>query len=342
MQDANGLLRRVAEDLYYLGRFYQDKRRAHRPLLSLPAVFLCVAGSKRHAGLSGVDALFHVGSLSKTGTFDDIQAQISWLSSQARAFGHEPLLCLGGEHDLLLDPAVGLRTDPGKTAEDLDWQGLSWLRDKRRDASGGGAATRSFAVYGHPRMPGPGRGAFHYPPVTPAEHHARAELGPGARKDDPGRAWYDRLPPFPAMDIVLANTPPAGHLDGGAGCPSLLDEIWRRKPQLLVCTGGSSSRRVSVLHFDSLQRRYEGVILAQGLVRACLSLVLLCWGVILAFALAVVGRKGKSKYPHWCRSDSTTVVNLAEQKEGEPGCEDACVVFFDSKTYDCTVRMGLP
>src|SRR5512142_925067 len=135
MEEAKpSLLRRVAECLYYYGRSNQDKCRAPRRLDDSPAILICVAGvGRRGTHLPTGDVLFHVGNLSRTGTFDDIQAQISWLSRQAMAGRHGPL-CLAGERDLLLDPRLLSsqpdHTPPGKMPEDINWQDVTWLRDK--------------------------------------------------------------------------------------------------------------------------------------------------------------------------------------------------------------------
>ena len=344
MEGKDGLLRLVSERLYHLGRYYQDKWRAPRPLLGSPAVFIFVAGtSRRGTQLPSGDAIFHVGNLSKTGSKEDIQAQINWLS-QAEAYRDGPF-CIGGERDLLLDPRVAqsqLNTAAPTVTTELNWQAARRLHDSSAHVSTGfGVSGRSFIVYGHPRTPGSGDGAFHYPRVSPEEHHTMMSGKQRFKRREATGAWYERLPHFPSSDIVLANTAPACHLDGGTGCPSLLYEIWRCKPQLLVCTGGSSDRRVSVLYFDSLQRRYEGVVLAKSAVFASLSLILLCWHVCVALVVSWLGMKEKRRYTHWYRGESTTVISLADRKEGDAGSGDACVVFFDPSTYDSTVKMDI-
>ncbi|EKV11049.1 hypothetical protein PDIG_47860 [Penicillium digitatum PHI26] len=77
------------------------------------------------------DILVHAGDLTAYGTFDEVQAQLHWLSSQP----HKHKIVIAGNHDLILDEARERKfpTREGISAtkrKELDWTGIHYLQDE--------------------------------------------------------------------------------------------------------------------------------------------------------------------------------------------------------------------
>ncbi|RBQ88567.1 hypothetical protein VDGD_05157 [Verticillium dahliae] len=150
------------------------------------------------------DILVHASDLSQFGTFDELQAQLSWLA----ALSYKYKIIIASNHDLLLDgvfvaarPNRELERHVGKRRGDLIWEDVRYLEHEALELEVKG---RSVRVFGSPWTPRCGSWAFQY--------------GPDATS--PMR-WLRSVPP--RTDILLGHGPPRTHLDdGGKGCDQLL------------------------------------------------------------------------------------------------------------------------
>ncbi|KAK4644362.1 hypothetical protein QC761_304110 [Podospora bellae-mahoneyi] len=187
------------------------------------------------------DLLIHAGDLSATGTFDDLQDQISWLSSLP--FRHK--VVVGGNHDCFLDRASSIhRTRGQKEKRKLDWKGVVWLQDELttlefEDREVGGKRKLNIFGSGWVRRCGGDDFAFQY--------------------DDERPPWEGRIPV--ETDVLVTHCPPKGHRDLLLGCPSLLAELWKVKPKLHVFGHVHHGAGVESVFFDECQAAYEGLVL---------------------------------------------------------------------------------
>ncbi|KAI7788013.1 uncharacterized protein LA080_013318 [Diaporthe eres] len=202
------------------------------------------------------DVLIHAGDLTENGSFNEIQTELRWLSSQP----HRYKVFVAGNHDVLLDEEF-LQSQPQRrygslqTKEDLDWGTVIYLQNSAitldfprnpHDASG---SARRLMVYGSPFTPQYGTSAFQYSP-------------------DP-EFWTKIFAPLHAVpDILVTHGPPKFHLDARdfhkAGCPYLGVEVARIRPRLHVFghIHASYGREDAVL--DGMQRCYEEVMIGWG------------------------------------------------------------------------------
>ncbi|KAK4149395.1 hypothetical protein C8A00DRAFT_18901 [Chaetomidium leptoderma] len=203
-----------------------------------PIRVICVSDThNKQPVLPPGDILIHAGDLTENGSFDEVQAGISWLSSQP----HQFKILIAGNHDVLLDEAF-LQKYPErrygqlKTKEDLDWGNVIYLEDaaitldvpvpqSTTSTSSPAVETRQITIFGSPWTPQYGISAFQYRPDTGSDH------------------WSERLGNLPeataALDtIIVTHGPPKLYLDRRdihqAGCPYLLAEIARIRPRLHV------------------------------------------------------------------------------------------------------------
>ncbi|KAK4212684.1 phosphoesterase [Rhypophila decipiens] len=179
------------------------------------------------------DILIHSGDLTENGSFDEVQAGISWLSSQP----HRHKFLIAGNHDVLLDDAFlekypTRRYGQTKTRHDLDWGTVEYLQDawttieipvlRNEDDRPCSASplnqtsTRKITIFGSPRTPKYGVSAFQY-------------------TDEEGeRNWSSKEETV----ILITHGPPNLYLDKRdfhrAGCPYLLDAIYKLRPRLHV------------------------------------------------------------------------------------------------------------
>ncbi|KAK4865671.1 hypothetical protein LT330_009104 [Penicillium expansum] len=77
------------------------------------------------------DITVHAGDLTAYGTFDEVQAQLYWLSSRP----HTHKVFIAGNHDLILDEASNMKflTREGISSakrKELDWIGIHYLQDE--------------------------------------------------------------------------------------------------------------------------------------------------------------------------------------------------------------------
>lgn len=214
------------------------------------------------------DVLIHAGDLTENGSFDEMQRELRWLSSQP----HRHKVFVAGNHDVLLDEKF-LQSHPerrygsSQTKEDLDWGSVIYLQNSSvtlefprnpHNASGceragstqhASSPARELMVYGSPFTPQYGTSAFQYSP-------------------DP-QFWTEVFAPLRGVpDILITHGPPKCHLDARdfhrAGCPYLGGEVARIRPRLHVFghIHASYGREDAVL--DSMQRAYEDIMIGWG------------------------------------------------------------------------------
>jgi predicted phosphodiesterase len=203
------------------------------------------------------DILIHAGDLTENGSFDEVQAELSWLSSQP----HKYKILTAGNHDVLLDDAFlakhpERRYGQSKTKDDLDWGSVIYLQDGSvtlEFPSQEGITdkslepkSRKLVIFGSPWTPQYGISAFQYRPDD--ETHWAAKFA----------SLYSK------PDIVVTHGPPKHHLDARdfyrAGCPYLAEEIARIRPRLVVFGHIHASYGREDVFLDGVQRGYEEVM----------------------------------------------------------------------------------
>lgn len=89
------------------------------------------------------------------GSFEEKQAQLSWLASQP----HKHKVIIAGNHDVLFDDAfLATHTDrfpvkPGETAKDLDFGDVIYLQDSSVTLNFPEHGDRQLKIYGSPTTP---------------------------------------------------------------------------------------------------------------------------------------------------------------------------------------------
>lgn len=188
------------------------------------------------------DILIHAGDLTQSGSFEEVQAALTWLSNQP--FQHK--IVVAGNHDCILDRSwnISRHERQGKVPTDpaqLDWGDITYLENSSATLTC--ANGRRLRVYGSPLSPQHGNWAFQYP-----------------RKDD---VWSELVPDD--VDILVTHAPPRGHLDLiHIGCVHLLRTLWRTRPALHVFGHVHEGYGKEWLQFDGLQNAYERVVVAGG------------------------------------------------------------------------------
>lgn len=199
------------------------------------------------------DILLHSGDLSQYGTFKEIQRQLDWLNT----LPHMYKIVVAGNHDLLLDKAFVNRypdrelNKSGSSARDLDWGSIIYLENSSVQIV---CHTRTLQVFGSPDTPRCGNFAFQY--------------------DPPENFWAGRVPT--GTDILVTHGPPALHLDGNKGCRSLLQELWRARPTLVVFGHIHHARGYETMTLAPSQRLFEAICLDA---KSWLKLPSLQWAV---------------------------------------------------------------
>jgi hypothetical protein len=204
--------------------------------------------------------LIHAGDLTAHGTFDEIQTQLSWLSSQPHAYK----IVIAGNHDILLDEACdakfATRLENGvELRKKLDWGSVLYLRDEAimlsipiqttdSESSEQQQQVRKVKIYGSPSTPECGTWAFQSPAIRDV--------------------WTGRVPDD--TDILVVHGPPAlyGDCDGEIGQNGdvkvkgdgyLLREIWRVRPKIVVCGHIHGAFGISVVRHDGVQDAVDGL-----------------------------------------------------------------------------------
>lgn len=213
---------------------------------SNPVTVVCISDTHNTtpASIPAGDILLHAGDLSQYGTFAEVQAQLAWLNSQP----HPHKVVIAGNHDLLLDAAFvaghpdrELDRHPGQHKSDLNWGDVLYLEHGATCLEIQGK-DRSVRIFGSPWTPKFGSWAFQYDAGEPI--------------------WKNAVPDD--TNVLLTHGPPKGHLDdGGKGCANLLAELWRTRPEVVVCGHIHPGRGEEWLPFDQAQAYYENVILGR-------------------------------------------------------------------------------
>lgn len=233
----------------------------HDPGDGLPPIrIICISDTHNATyPLPPGDILIHAGDLTAHGTFDEVQAQLRWLSSQP----HAHKIVIAGNHDILLDKACDTKflTREGDSVTErkaLDWSGIRYLEDEAvtleipvRGLEN--QQVRKVKVYGSPLTPELGRWAFQYPPIRDV--------------------WTGRIPDN--TDILVVHGPPAlyGDFDGVKepdgnhkvhGDGYLLREIRRVKPRMVVCGHIHGAFGLAVIEHDGAQDTIDRVQMKWG------------------------------------------------------------------------------
>jgi calcineurin-like phosphoesterase family protein len=225
---------------------------------SAPATIVCISDT-HNATLAPTDVppgdvLIHAGDATQSGRAHELQATLDWLA----ALPHPHKLLIAGNHDLVLDPG---KPDEHAELDTLDWHDVRYL--DRKTVTLTLDSGRALRVYGDPRTPRHGNGAFQYP------------------RADAVQAWAGCVPED--VDVIVTHGPPAAHCDWDLGCRGLLAEVWRVRPRLLVCGHVHVAYGCEGLRFDGVQRAWERVVAAKGGFVAFLVLLMnfigwLVWG----------------------------------------------------------------
>ncbi|KAI0483161.1 calcineurin-like phosphoesterase [Xylariaceae sp. FL0804] len=176
------------------------------------------------------DLLVHCGDLTNDGTAASIQKQVDWLASLPHQ--HKVLVC--GNHDSWFDLDARAEEDAlGRRS--VDMKSVHYL--ERRSVTLTFKGGRRLNIYGAPDLPrcGGPENAFQYSP-----------------EQDP---WKGTIPGD--ADVLVTHTPPLHHLDLSLGCPSLLAEVWRKKPKVHIFGHVHWGRGVQSVYWDDCQKAYE-------------------------------------------------------------------------------------
>ncbi|CAI6028749.1 unnamed protein product [Clonostachys chloroleuca] len=204
---------------------YTSRRIIPAQPVSNAVSIVCISDTHNYQPeLPDGDILIHAGDLSQSGTFEEVQKTILWISQQL----FEYKVVIAGNHDLILDPS----RDQDKHAEikrnQLEWGDIIYLENSSATLTCSNG--RRLTVYGSPCSPQHGNWAFQYP-----RHN---------------NVWSGTS--FGDIDILVTHAPPRGHLDiMFLGCAYLLSKLWQTQPLLH-------------LQFDALQEAYERTIVARG------------------------------------------------------------------------------
>jgi hypothetical protein len=274
-----------------------------KPLPSSNALrIVCISDTHNtRPTLPAGDLLIHAGDLTENGSFDEVQAELKWLSDQP----HQYKILIAGNHDVLFDEDFlakhpERRYGQSKTKEDLDWGSVMYLQDRSitlhfptvepgsdAEDAASGLQSRSLTIFGSPWTPRYGISAFQYHPNEASHWSTRF-------------AALDTKP-----DIIVTHCPPKHHLDARdfhrAGCPYLAEEIAMIRPRLVVFGHIHVSYGREDVALDGVQRAYEEIITGWG------GWTSVCWMTILVLwdkmkGLIPVLRPNKEK---------TTFVNAA-------------------------------
>ncbi|KAG6368798.1 hypothetical protein INS49_003012 [Diaporthe citri] len=275
------------------------------PTSSFPIKVVCISDThNKQPILPAGDLLIHAGDLTENGSFAEVQAGLTWLSSQP----HKYKILVAGNHDVLLDDKFlerypDRRYGQAKTKADLSWGSVVYLEDSsvtldfplcelrkggNLDPSGvsaGETGTRTLTVFGSPWTPQYGVSAFQYRP----DNHSH---------------WAERLGSL-TPDILVSHSPPKLHLDlrdfHRAGCPYLAEEVNRIRPRLVV--------------FGHIHASYGREDVVLNATRAAYDQVLIGWGgweTVLRMAILVLWAKVEGLFERGRPKDkSTAFVNAA-------------------------------
>lgn len=194
--------------------------------LNFPSIrIMCISDTHNTTpNLPPGDIIVHAGDLTAYGTFDEVQAQLYWLSSRP----HTHKIFIAGNHDLILDEASNMKflTREGISSakrKELDWIGIHYLQDEAVTLELPVPSSENIRVSNDARN-------FAFGPFSILRS---ATCGQGGSPDDTD---------------ILVHGPPALYGDcdvekGADGKPKikgdgyLLREIQRIRPKMIVCGG---------------------------------------------------------------------------------------------------------
>jgi predicted phosphohydrolase len=202
-----------------------------------PITVACISDThNRIVDVPYSDILVHAGDLTQSGTREEVQKALDWISSQP----HRHKIVVAGNHDLFLDTSSS-NARHGNASKALDWKDIIYLENEAITISCQNG--RKLRVFGSPYSPQHGNWAFQYP-----------------RSRD---IWGGVIPPD--TDILISHSPPAGHLDlGKFGCIHLRNALWCCRPLLHVFGHIHEGHGVEWVQYDSLQRASETAMEARG------------------------------------------------------------------------------
>lgn len=263
--------------------FYPKSPKAD--ISETPIKIVCISDTHTtQPDLPDGDLLLHAGDLSEKGSLSEIQAQLTWLSSQP----HKYKVIIAGNHDVLLDRGFLSKYpewdhDPGASPADLDFGSVKYLQDESVILDFSDHGGQKLKIYGSPITPEYGVSAFQVP-----------------RGQD---VWTGAVPVD--TDILLTHGPPYGHLDGvrHAGSQHLAQEVARTRPRLVVFGHIHVGHGREDVQFHAVRRAYEGV---QGGWRAWAAVMEMCVRVLWERVLFLVMPPGARR-----QEKTTTLVNAA-------------------------------
>ena len=223
-------------------KLYTWRRAIPAQPIANPISIVCISDTHNSQPvLPSGDILIHAGDLTQSGSLNELQSAVAWLSVQP----HPIKIVVAGNHDLLLDASLDKNNNSGQNTaaqrEIVDWGDIIYLENAETTITC--ANGRCLRIYGSPFSARHGNWAFQYP-----------------RSQD---VWKGTVPDD--IDILVTHGPPRGHLDLlTLGCPYLLDELWRVRPRLHVFGHVHEGAGTEPLHFDALQGAYERTVIAGG------------------------------------------------------------------------------
>lgn len=280
--------RRQREAASKLRAIHRPKAKSSRP--SNPLRVVCISDTHNTRPiLPPGDLLIHAGDLTENGSFEEVQAELNWLSDQP----HTYKVLIAGNHDVLFDEAFlakypERRYGQIKTKLDLDWGSVIYLEDscvtldfpsvKSIGDVSPSSQPRRLTVFGSPWTPRYGASAFQYQPDD--ENH-----------------WSSRFTSLGIKpDIVVTHGPPKHHLDARdfhrAGCPYLAEEIAQIRPRLVVFGHIHVSYGREDVVLDGVQRAYEEVMTGwAGWMTVGWMAILVLWAKLKELVLPNLGQE---------------------------------------------------
>ncbi|KAI1324127.1 Metallo-dependent phosphatase [Xylariaceae sp. FL0255] len=210
-----------------------------RESLALPVSVVCVSDTHNNQFfIPHGDMLIHAGDLTRSGSFQELQATIDWLRQQS----HPIKIAIAGNHDVLFDEKKDDKSgDAVVGRHQIDWGDIIYLQDSSTTIICPNG--RRLHVYGSPRSRRNGNWAFQYP-----------------REED---VLANSVPDN--TDILITHGPPRAHLDlTTLGCNNLLRELWRVHPILHVFGHIHEGYGHEWVQFDDLQHAYEQTVMNGG------------------------------------------------------------------------------
>jgi len=230
-----------ASPLLFLARHLYNAQSTYQPPPSNidPIRIVCISDTHNVHGslppLPAGDLLIHAGDLSQSGSLQEVNAALDWMSVQP----HPHKIFIAGNHDRCLEDPYYESTI--KTV----YPDLIYLQNASISLDING---RTIKLYGSPLTPRHGSWVFQYPRI-PASQVSSSTTWASVPTD---------------TDVLITHGPPVHHLDGGNGCSALLDLLWKLRPKLHVFGHIHAARGVQAVTWTVGQLAYERVCSGQG------------------------------------------------------------------------------